>query len=46
MIAQSLVNLVQEEEQHIWSAADIDGARTDLQKGPITSAFISLKGGE
>jgi hypothetical protein len=44
-IAQSLVNLVQEEEQHIWSAADINKARTDLQKGPITSVFISLKRG-
>jgi hypothetical protein len=43
-IAQSLVNLVQEEEQYIWSAADIDEARADLQKGPITSGFISLRG--
>ena len=45
IIAQSLVNLVQEKEQYIWSAADIDEARTDLQKGPITSVFILLKGG-
>jgi hypothetical protein len=44
-IAQSLVNLIQEKEQHIWSAADIDKARADLQKGPITSVFISLKRG-
>jgi len=44
-IAQSLVNLVQEEEEHIWSTADIDEARTDLQKGPITSIYISLEKG-
>jgi hypothetical protein len=44
-ISQSLVNLVQEEEEHIWSAADIDEARIDLQKGPITSIYISLEKG-
>jgi len=40
-IAQSLVNVLQEETQSEWEIADINqkgGIRTDLLKGPITSA--------
>ena len=44
-IAQSLVNVIQEETQSEWEIADINqkgGVRTDLLKGPITSVYITI----
>jgi hypothetical protein len=46
-IAQSLVNVIREETQSEWEIADITekgGIQTDLMQGPITSAYITLKG--
>ncbi|RFU23765.1 hypothetical protein B7463_g12573, partial [Scytalidium lignicola] len=41
-IAQTLVDVIQEEEQHPWSEEDLQHASQDLQKGPITSVVITL----
>ena len=44
-IAQSLLDVLNEDEQHKWTDADIEEARRDLQKGPVLSVFISLEEG-
>lgn len=41
-LAQTLINVIKEEIQHEWTNADIDEAKANLKKGPITSVFISL----
>jgi hypothetical protein len=42
-IAQTLLNVINEEEQHQWTEADICEAALDLLKGPITSVVIRLR---
>jgi hypothetical protein len=44
-IAQGLCQVLEEEVQHVWTDAEINEARTDLQKGPITSVYLSLQDG-
>jgi len=41
-MAQRLVEVLEEEEQHEWTQQDLEEADKDLSKGPITSALIKL----
>ncbi len=43
-IAQTLIDVIEEDIQHVWSMDDIEKVREDLENGPITSIFISLEG--
>ena len=46
-IAQSLLNVVNEETKRVWNEDDITQfgpVRADLKNGPITSVFVTLEG--
>lgn len=42
-IAQKLIDVVNEEEQHKWTEANMKEAELDFKKGPITSVYIGSK---
>ncbi|RFU25514.1 hypothetical protein B7463_g10820, partial [Scytalidium lignicola] len=42
-IAQTLYDVLKEEEQHVWTEEDLNEAIQDLRKGPITSTVIRLR---
>jgi hypothetical protein len=43
-LAQTLVDVIEEGIQHVWTQTDIDEVKTNLEKGPITSVWISPQG--
>jgi hypothetical protein len=45
-VAQTMINVINEEEQHEWTPQDIKDLDKDLRKGPITSVVITLEGGQ
>jgi hypothetical protein len=43
-VAQTMMNVINEEEQHEWTPQNIKDLDKDLRKGPITSIVIKLEG--
>jgi hypothetical protein len=39
-IAQCIVEVLDEDEQHVWTVADLVEAEPDLKRGPILSIYI------
>jgi hypothetical protein len=42
-VAQSLIEVIQQDEFHEWTDEEVKEANADLSKGPITSVYITVE---